>query len=170
MPESRSVNWNEIVGRHAATVCRVALRILRNTQDAEDVSQDVFAEAFALQDPGGILNWEAFLVRVTTLRSLDRLRRRRTQLVELRDDEHHYSAEPADALMADELSGWLTDALTRLPEHQATIFLMIYAEQMSRLDVAEALGISPDAVSSALYKARQRLLSEHAVFNRGGLS
>jgi len=169
MPESRSVDWNEIVGRHAATVCRVALRILRNVPDAEDVSQDVFAEALALRDAGGILNWEAFLVRVTTLRSLDRLRRRRKSS-ELREEEHHYSADPADALMADELSDWLTDALTRLPEQQATIFLMVYAEQMTRLEVAQALGVSPDAVSSALYKARQRLLSEHAVFNRGGLS
>jgi RNA polymerase sigma-70 factor (ECF subfamily) len=103
MPESRSVDWNEIVGRHAAAVCRVALRILRNVPDAEDVSQDVFAEALALKDAGGILNWEAFLVRVTTLRSLDRLRRRRKSS-ELRDEEHHYSADPADALMADELS------------------------------------------------------------------
>ena len=169
MPESRSVDWNEIVGRHATTVCRVALRILRNVQDAEDVSQDVFTEALALRDAGSILNWEAFLVRVTTLRSLDRLRRRR-QSSELREDEHHYSADPADALMADELSGWLTESLARLPDHQATIFLMVYAEQLTRLDVAQALGISPDAVSSALYKARQRLLSELAVFNRGGLS
>ncbi len=38
-------DWDRIVERHAQCVFRVALRILKSVQDAEDVSQDVFIEA-----------------------------------------------------------------------------------------------------------------------------
>jgi RNA polymerase sigma factor (sigma-70 family) len=54
-----------------------------------------------------------------------------------------------------------------LPDQQATVFAMSHFEQLSRDDVAAALGISPEAVSTALYKARKRLLTQLTVINRG---
>jgi len=159
-------DWDRIVERHAERVFRVAMRILRSVQDAEDVSQDVFTEAFRLHKSGPIQSWTGLLVRLATLRSLDRLRRNRPT-VELRDYDRTSSVEPLDELEARELALWLQKALVQLPDQQATVFVMHHFEQLSRDQVSATLGISPEAVSTALYKARQRLLKQLAVFNQG---
>jgi RNA polymerase sigma-70 factor (ECF subfamily) len=159
-------DWNGIVERHAKRVLRVAQRILGSVQDAEDVSQDVFAEAFRLHRSGPVQSWTGLLVRLATLRSLDRLRRLRPA-AELRDSDRVTTVEPFELAAADELAQWLRQAMARLPDQQAAVFAMVHFEQFSRDDVSAALGISPEAVSTALYKARQRLLEFLAVFNRG---
>ena len=50
---------------------------------------------------------------------------------------------------------------------QATVFVLVQFEQLSRDEVATTLGISPESVSTALYKARQRLMSQLSVLNEG---
>lgn len=166
MAESEAPDWDRIVEGHATRVFRVALRILGRVQDAEDVSQDVFTEAFRLHNSGPIQSWAGLLVRLATLRSIDRLRRRRPY-VELRESDRVSTIEPFDELAAGELASWLRDALTQLPDQQWTVFVMFHFEQLTREKISTTLGISPDSVSTALYKARQRLVTQMAIFNRG---
>jgi RNA polymerase sigma-70 factor (ECF subfamily) len=159
-------DWDRIVERHANHVFRVARRILGSVQDAEDVSQDVFTEAFRMHKKGPIQSWTGLLVRLATLRSIDRLRRHRPS-VALRESDRLSTAEPFDEAAATELAQWLRKAMAHLPDQQATVFAMIQFEQLSRNEVSATLGISLESVSTTLYKARQRLLSKLGVFNRG---
>ena len=155
-------DWDRIVEHHASRVFRVALRILRSVHDAEDV----FTEAFRLHKAGPVQSWTGLLVRLATFRSLDRLRRNRPS-VELREYDRISTVEPFEESEARELAVWLQKAIAQLPDQQATVFVMHHFEQLSRDEVSAALGVSPEAVSTALYKARQRLLRQLAVFNRG---
>jgi len=161
MTEDELPDWDRIVEHHAKRVFRVALRILRSVQDAEDVSQDVFTEAFRLHRKGPVLNWTGLLVRLATLRSLDRLRRNRP-FVELRNDDTMVTVGPPEEAGARELADWLRKAIAQLPDQQATVFVMHYYEQISRDEIAAIMGVSSDAVSAALHKARQRLLTQLA--------
>jgi RNA polymerase sigma-70 factor, ECF subfamily len=161
-------DWDRIVEHHAGRVFRVAMRILRSVQDAEDVSQDVFTEAFQLHKAGPVQSWTGLLVRLATLRSLDRLRRNRPS-VELQECDRMSTVEPFEELEARELALWLQKAIGQLPDQQATVFVMHHFEQLSRDEVSEALGVSPEAVSTALYKARQRLMGQLTAFNQGEL-
>ncbi len=157
-------NWNQIVDRHGRRVFRIALRVLGSIHDAEDVSQEVFAEAYRIQQTDSVHSWPGLLVRLATRRAIDRLRRNRPAK-ELRDDDHVSTVEPFEEATAKELAHWLRTAIARLPDQQATVFAMIYFEQLSRDQVATNLEISPEAVSTALYKARQRLMSQLSVLN-----
>ena len=159
-------DWDRIVERHANRVFRVALRILGSVQDAEEVSQDVFTEAFRMHKRGPIQSWTGLLVRLATMRSIDRLRRNRPT-VQLRESDRISTVEPFEAAAAKELAQWLRKAMAQLPDQQATVFAMSQFEQLSRNEVSATLGISLEAVSTTLYKARQRLLSQLTVFNRG---
>ena len=159
-------DWDQIVDRHTQRVFRVALRILGSVQDAEDVSQDVFTEAFQLHQRGPVQSWTGLLVRLATLRALDRRRRRRPS-VEVREDDRISTVEPFDAVAASELASWLRAAIGQLPDQQATVFVMHHFEHLERDDIATTLGITADAVSTTLYKARQRLFEQLSHFHRG---
>ena len=169
MTESELPNWDRIVERHAERVFRVALRIVGSVHDAEDVSQDVFSEAFRLHQAGPIQSWAGLLVRLATLRSIDRVRRRRP-VQTLRDGDKVSSVEPFEEILATELADWLRKAIVQLPDQQATVFVMVHFEHLSRGEVSASLGISSEAVSTALYKGRQRLLAQMAVYNNNGES
>lgn len=70
-------DWDEIVSEYGRTVFRIAYRLLGSVQDAEDVSQDVFADAFERQRSESIRHWGGFLRQLATMRAIDRLRRNR---------------------------------------------------------------------------------------------
>jgi len=159
-------DWDQLVDGHAKRVFRVALRILGSVQDAEDVYQDVFAEAFQLHRARPVRSWTGLLVRLATLRSLDALRRRRPS-VELREGDKISTVEPCDQAAAAELARELRRAIAQLPEQQAAVFVMHHFEHLSRVEISAALDISLESVSTALYKARQRLLTQLAAFHPG---
>lgn len=166
MNSDKVLDWDRIVRQHAARVLRVAMRILGNVDDAEDVSQETFTEAFRLHRSRRVHNWTGLLVRLATLRSLDALRRRRTTQC-LREDDHLSHDGPCEDAAARELAHRLRRAVAELPQQQAAVFAMHDLEQMSRAEISACLGVSPAAVSTALYKARQRLLSQLATIQLG---
>ena len=154
--EAQDGSWESIVSAHGLRVYRVAQRILGSVQDAEDVSQEVFLEAFRVFQKDPIQSWVGLLVRLATLRSLDFRRRRRID-AQLSDQDCVLQFDPAGPLIKAELAQRLRDAVGQLPVQQATVFVMTFYEQMSRSEIAKTLGISQEAVSTSLFKARQRL-------------
>lgn len=152
MPE-----WDQIVSENLRSIFRIAVRILGSDHDAEDVTQDVFREAIELEQLQTVSDWPGMLRRMATLRSIDRLRRRRS-MAEI-DASSSVEANPIHDVIATELAERLRVALLQLPERQAAVFSLAYFESLSRDEIAGSLGIAPAAVSTALYQARQKLQS-----------
>jgi RNA polymerase sigma factor (sigma-70 family) len=72
--------------------------------------------------------------------------------------------EPCDEAAARELAQWLRRAVAELPQQQAAAFVLMHFENMSRDDAATALGVSPEAVSAALHRARQQITNQLSHF------
>jgi RNA polymerase sigma-70 factor (ECF subfamily) len=159
-------DWNSIVDEHAERVFRIAFRILGTVHDAEDVSQNVFSEAFKLQTNQSVKTWTGLLVRLSTLRAIDLLRSRRTD-APISDQDRISNHDPADEAVGRELAAWLRRASSNLPQQQAAVFSLSHYEQLDRNEIAAILTISPEAVSTALYKARQNLQSQIKVLDGG---
>ena len=166
MSRSEPDDWNALVEQHSERVFRTALRVLGSVQDAEDVSQEVFIEAHRKRQEIRIENWVGFLVRVTTLRSIDRLRQRRP-VVAVRESDKVSHSEPHEQASANELAVWMRRCLLQLSDRLASVFVMTHFEKLSRDEIANSLAISPAAVSSALYKARQELLEHLNIYQQG---
>jgi RNA polymerase sigma-70 factor (ECF subfamily) len=164
MPIEQLPDWERIVERHAERVYRIAFRILGSVHDAEDVSQNVFTEAINRHAAGPVQSWTGLFVRLATVRSIDLLRKRHPT-VELQETDDVSNIGPPDHAVGTELAAWLRGAVSRLPEQQAAIFSLAYFEQLDRDEVATVLNISPEAVSTALYKARRQLMSQITVLN-----
>jgi RNA polymerase sigma-70 factor (ECF subfamily) len=156
--EVRAVtDWDRIVREHGPLVYRVAWRILGHAADTEDVVQDVFLQAYQMNQAEPVRWWAALLRRLATCRALDRLRQRKA-CVPLDGLEVASGPDGPEAIaLGHELAERLRRALASLTPREASVFCLRYFEDLSYQHIAETLGIPSGAVGTALHKARARL-------------
>lgn len=162
-------NWNQIVNTNAESVLGAAFRILGNLSDAEDISQEVFAEAFRKWHPGSNQNWAGLLRRIAVCRAIDQLRKRKS--VEQFSDPlpDHSAVEPFQIAEERELQEKLRSAVSQLPPREAQIFCLVHFENLSHSSVAKQLAISSGAVAKGLSKAKAKLTEQFRTSRSGEL-
>jgi RNA polymerase sigma-70 factor (ECF subfamily) len=134
-----------------------AWRILGHAGDAEDVVQDVFLEVHRLWTQRPVRHWGGLLRRLTTCRSVDRLRARKSSVC-LNGLSIMSSADgPEETAIANELAERLRKAVGRLPQREGAVFCMRFLEDMPYEEIAQSMGITRGAVATALHKARAKL-------------
>lgn len=155
--------------RHSGLVYGIALKVLGQTQEAEDLTQDIFvklAHSTAYDPERG--SFRTFLAILTRSRAIDRLRSRqvaqasveRLKSVQATSPTH----TPAEALAQSERTQVVQAALAQLSESQQTILRLAYYEGLSQSTIAEQLDTPLGTVKThsrrGLLKLRQ-LLQEH---------
>ena len=149
--------FERLVIRYQKPVFNVALRMLRNRQDALDVAQTTFLKAFEhLADYDPAVRFYSWLYRIAINESLPALalRKPRGELDANAADERpgpDRDAEGDQALQA------IEDALMRISPELRTVAVMRHIAQLSYEDIAEALGLPEKTVKSRLHSARERL-------------
>jgi RNA polymerase sigma-70 factor (ECF subfamily) len=154
--------------RHARAIYSLAIRILADAAEAEDVVQDVFTQAWrqasrydATRAP--VAGW---LMIITRARALDRLRRRRSRITETEIDasvRHPGDPGPSQEALAitAEQAERLRGALGVLPDGQRTAIELAYYQGLSQSDIAERLqqplGTIKTRIRSGLLKLREAL-------------
>jgi RNA polymerase sigma-70 factor (ECF subfamily) len=138
---------------------RVAYSVLRNREDAEDVAQSAFVEAYRhfrrLRDRD---RFRAWLVRIAWRLAINRARadRRRAVREEVPQDQPQ-PATAEDILASNELTVHLWQAIDDLPEKLRTVVVLASIEDHQVSDVAGLLAIPEGTVKSRLFLARKRL-------------
>ena len=148
--------FGTLVSRYQKVMFTVALRMLGNTADAQDATQDAFVKAFqrlSTFDPQyRFFSW-MYRILVNECLNLNRSQR----LEESLEADAAGDATPFDATLESERREQIQMALLRLtPEYRTVIVLRHFAGQ-SYGEIAEALGVPEKTVKSRLYSARQRL-------------
>jgi RNA polymerase sigma-70 factor (ECF subfamily) len=153
LARDRAAGLGEIYDRYAPVVFGLARKILGQTEEAEDLTQEIFASLAERgdYDPArGSL--AAYLVTLTRSRSIDRLRsrtRRFKALERFRTDVPE--DEPSSALeriSVMELSREVQDALGALPEKQRQVLEMAYFRGMTQTEIASELAAPLGTVKS----------------------
>ncbi|WP_026103432.1 sigma-70 family RNA polymerase sigma factor [Pseudanabaena sp. PCC 6802] len=146
--------------RYGELVYRLGLRILCNTQEAEDLTQEVFLaleRTTAYNAKRGSMS--AFLLTIARTRSIDRLRKAKSQQQFLqkwgRIDTTVSLSTPMDKAAATEISSRVRDALSSLPENQRQILEMAYYDGHSQSEISQNLDIPLGTVKT---RSRQGLL------------
>ncbi|MGA7672128.1 MAG: sigma-70 family RNA polymerase sigma factor [Nitrolancea sp.] len=159
--------FNQLVEQYERLVFAVSLRLLRDYQYAEDVTQDAFLRAYSslAQYSGG--SFRAWLTRIATNRCYDVLRtshRRPAESLDERpfEEQPHWSLEPLPddperlAIHA-ELGHRLERALDLLPEEQRLVVFLYDVHGYDYEEIAQISNISLGTVKSRLSRARARL-------------
>ena len=142
-------------------VYRFALRLTGSRQEAEDLTQDTFLQAWRRR--GRLRDADAARVWLFTIaKNLwnDRLRQkgRRPALIEPLQENHASAAVAADhELIVREDVRRVLEAMDSLPSRQREVMHLHACEGFSLGEIATVLGISPDAVKANLCEARKRL-------------
>ncbi|MGB0036100.1 MAG: RNA polymerase sigma factor [Candidatus Acidiferrales bacterium] len=138
---------------------RVALGVLRNTAEAEDVAQEAMLRAYRnfhrLRDREAFRAW---LVRTAWRLALDRIRaagRRERRELALINDLPEITAESAAA--SREFESHIARALDELPEKMRIVMVLAAIEGYNTREVAKLLGIPEGTVKSRLFHARKQL-------------
>ncbi len=158
-----------LVDTYQDLVFNTALGIVQNSEDAEDVAQEVFIKVYrsvhAFKGESKISTW---LYRITVSSALDHLRSRKSKkrfsfLQRLFNDGNEPMYEPPDfhhpgvALDQKENAARLFKAIDRLPENQKVAFTLHKLEDLSYQEVGEVMNISVSAVESLMHRAKQNL-------------
>lgn len=160
----------EIVERHSGTIYNLALRLVNNPQEAEEVLQETFISAFqALDRFEGRSQLGTWLYRIAYNAALMRLRRRRVPTESLdeptmTDDGDllprefvDWSTLPDEQLLGKERRRVLDAALASLPDTLRSVFVLRDIEGLSTAETAEALGLTETNVKVRLHRARLAL-------------
>ena len=151
------IDWIAWIEEYGPMISRISWHILGNRSDVEDNVQEVFIEAFRLQDRTVVHDWSALLRRIAVLQALARRRRRRLQVclddITLMDTK----SLPEEEAIERELETRLRDAVARLPEREGAAFALRYFEGLDLPAIASSLGIRYSAAGAALCRARSKL-------------
>lgn len=162
----RNESFGILYDRHAGLVYGLALKILGNPQEAEDLTQDVFlnlARASTYEPSRGSLR--TFLAILTRSRAIDKVRSRSKAREFLGQLQNSQEQDVTDSVFAQvsrrEQSEEVRAALAQLSDEQQQILQMAYYDGLSQSEIAARLKIPLGTVKArarrGLLKLRQTL-------------
>src|SRR5205809_1979072 len=157
--ETLEREFEAMLAESSMLVFRVAYGVLRNREDAEDVTQETFARAFArfrqLRDRDRFRPW---LVRMTWRLAINRQRADRRRALR---EQGHAAAPPVettpDVLASRERAEQLWRAIDALPERLRLVIVLGAIRGYDIAEVASLLGLREGTVKSRLFTARRQL-------------
>ena len=155
----------ELYEAHVDRVYRLVYRLARESDRAEDYTQEAFIRVFdrlhTFQYRSSLSTWIISIALSVTLNGLRKTKRLRSR--ELSFDEapdiggNGQEAEP-------DLKARLTRAIDDLPDGYRTVFVMHDVEGYTHEEIGTALGVHPGTSKAQLFRARARLRTTLAEF------
>ncbi|GAA3997432.1 RNA polymerase sigma factor SigM [Allokutzneria multivorans] len=151
--------FTELVRRHRDRLWAVALRTLRDPEEAADALQEAFISAFraagSFRAESQVTTW---LHRIVVNACLDRIRRRQARpTVPLPEAGPGEPAVSRDAMADRETSLAVQSALAELPAEQRSAIVLVDVEGYSVAETAKILGIAEGTVKSRCARGRGKL-------------
>jgi RNA polymerase sigma-70 factor, ECF subfamily len=163
--EGNTAMFELLMRRYNERVYRAARAIVRDEQEAEDVMQQAYVNAFThLHQFNGAARFSTWLTKIAINESLARVRRRGRY--ETFDDElsnvesfmsRNVPDNPERQAFTGELRGLLEWAIDTLPDGTREVFVLREVEGLSTSEVAGSLDVSEDVVKTRLSRGRAAL-------------
>jgi RNA polymerase sigma-70 factor (ECF subfamily) len=165
--------FETLIGRHGPAVLGYLTKMTHNADQAEDLFQETFVRAHERAGQFRGDNLKPWLFTIATRTALTWFRRQKRITVSLNQpagcaDGVHCGATlegiitdrspgPEAEAQIEEKRRLVRSALRRLPEKQRTALILSYYQQMSYVQIAEAMGCSLGAVKTHMFRALKRL-------------
>ena len=175
--------FEELVRRYDRDVLRLALNLMKRTEDARDVYQEAFLKVYRnLHRFRFECTFYTWLYRIVTNVCLDHLRRRQARPEDQapeaaysthfedttadffeRQREHRATLDPERHLLGQEIQTRLAAAMERLSPRERVVFEMKHYQGLKLRAIGDALGTSEETVKNSLFRATRKLRNELGV-------
>ncbi len=154
-----------LVTEHQRYIYNLALRVLKNEEEALDIAQETFVRAWtALPNFRGQSQFRTWLYRIATNLCYNRLPGLRRSLHDLGDDVVYEIPEtdtafdnPAHGFESRELCSYLYQAIDELDDHYRLLISLRYQSELSYEEIACTLGLPLGTVKTGLFRAKEQL-------------
>jgi RNA polymerase sigma-70 factor (ECF subfamily) len=137
----------------------VAFRIVNSTDEAEDVLQEAFLDAFQkIHDFRQTSTFGAWLKQIVINRALNQLRNRKVQLITIDDTLDFAQEESSDEEGINFDIQRIQIAIKQLPDGFRTVICLYLLEGYDHEEIAEILGIAESTSRTQYIRAKKRLL------------
>jgi len=159
-----------LVERHQQMVFRTCMGYLHNRDDADDLTQEVFIQAYQslsrFRKDSAFSTW---LYRITINASLNRTRRQANFLKrgfdglfgkeeqDISDHTADSGDNPEELMIKEENRKWIAKAMESLPENQRTAIVLSKYDELSQKEIAEIMNTTEGAVESLIQRAKANL-------------
>ena len=160
-----SAAFGELVDRYQNFVFTIAIRMLKVTEEAEEVAQDSFIKAFdSLSAFRGEAKFSTWLYRIVYHKALDRIKKNRREqtydiIEEITDDSLDHIENGLEFMLSEERSAVINKCIRMLPEDEAAIISLYYFEEQSVKEIAQVTSLTEDNIKIKLYRSRKKLFT-----------
>src|SRR5438552_11150536 len=174
--------FEELVARHRDKIYARAFSMMRNEEEAIDLSQEAWVKAWQrLKQFQGEASFVTWLTRIVINLCLDQLRKQkrlRAESIEQMDEELGgverqmpvVTPNPTERLERGELRQRIDEALAKLSHEHRTVLILHEFEELEYKEIARRMQCSIGTVMSRLFYARRRMANLLAGFKREELS
>lgn len=161
-----SSSYAFLVNRYKDMAYTIALKILRNQEDAEDATQESFVKAYQqLHTFQGNSKFSTWLYTIVYRISVSKLQK--NKVISFTIDDHisdnfsyDYSSPQLEQLQADEQQFFIKKAIQKLPEADALLVTLFYLNENTIKEIEEITGLASSNIKVKLFRARKILEKE----------
>ena len=158
--------FRELVESHQNMIVNTCFGFLHNTEEAEDVAQEVFIQVFkSINSFRGDAKLSTWLYRIAVNRSLNKIRSRKSKFFlsldtvfeSERSPGGSYTNTPHDSLENQERAKVLHEAIDKLPNNQKTAFVLSKYKGLPNKQITEIMSTTLSSVEALLNRAKKNL-------------
>ncbi len=152
-----------LVDRYKPMVFTLALRIIKNREDAEEVAQDTFLKAYkALDTFQGTSKFSTWIYKIAYNTSLDCLKKKKQRAdTNSIDVTTLYDLKTMGGILEDmdrnDRKLIIKEAIDQLSSEDSAIITLYYFEELSVKEIAPIVGLSPQVLKVRLFRSRKQL-------------
>ncbi|MEN8788791.1 MAG: sigma-70 family RNA polymerase sigma factor [Flavobacteriaceae bacterium] len=159
-----TATFSVLVDRYKSMVFTVAIRMIKQREDAEEVAQDVFLSAYgALETFRGDSKISTWLYRIAYRKSLDHIKKKKRKIItEFADVSERFDIGAMDqqmnSLEQNERNQCVKAAIEELAGDDALLITLFYLKELSLKEIEQITGFSSNTVKVRIFRGRKRLL------------
>ncbi len=152
-----------LVEKYKHMVYILAIRIVKNREEAEEISQDVFVKAFKkLESFKGESKFSTWVYKIAYYASLDVVKRNKRfvsseNIDDIRDGDLGKVQDAISYLHDEERKKVINEALLKLNEDERIILTLYYFEDYPVKEISKVVNLSIDNIKTKLFRSRKKL-------------